>query len=151
MKMHGKIVNLLMAEDDNDDYLLAQDALKQSRVANKIFRVRDGEELITYLEGQDQYSNRNDFPLPNLIFLDLNMPKIDGREALALMRKKDLCTEIPIVVMTTSKSEEDIVDSYKLGVNSYIRKPVSFQGLVDVMTQIGNYWFEVVELPEIKE
>lgn len=147
MALAPKRVVLLMAEDDDDDFNLAKDALQEVRIANQLQRVNNGEELIEYLEGKAKYSDRSTSPLPNIIFLDLNMPKMDGREALAMIEKKAIHRQIPIVIMTTSQAEQDIFETYKLGANSYVRKPVSFAGLVDVMKSIGNYWFTVVELP----
>lgn len=147
--MHGnhKIV-LLMAEDDNDDFYLSQRALKEARVVNPLYRVKDGQELLDYLRGDGDYRDRGKYPLPGLVFLDLNMPKIDGREALSILKKDEELRSIPIVVLTTSKAEEDILETYQLGSNSYVRKPVSFESLVEVMKTIGSYWLEIVDLPE---
>ena len=142
----GKLITILIAEDDADDRLLAQEALNESRLVNEVHFVEDGEELLDYLRHAGHYATAA-APRPGVILLDLNMPRKDGREALTeLKRDKDL-RRIPVVVMTTSKAEEDILRSYDLGVNSFIVKPVTFEGLVEVMRTIGHYWFEIVELP----
>ena len=136
-----------MAEDDDDDFFLAGEALKEARILNPIRRVKNGEELIDYLKGNGMYADRQKFPLPGLIFLDLNMPKMDGRTALSIIKKDSTLKATPIVILTTSKSEEDILGSYALGTNSYVRKPVTFLSLVEVMKTIGTYWLEIVDLP----
>jgi CheY-like chemotaxis protein len=140
-------VTILMADDDDDDCMLAREALAESRLANELYLVRDGEELMDYLYGRGKYSDPKLAPRPGLILLDLNMPKKDGREALGEIKSNPQLKHIPIVVLTTSKAEEDIYRSYELGANSYITKPVTFASLVEVMRTIGKYWFEIVELP----
>lgn len=142
-----KEVIILMADDDDDDCMLTEKALKKSKLLNRLYRVRDGEELMDYLLRRGKYSDPQTSPRPGVILLDLNMPKKDGREALKEIKDDGDIKEIPIVVFTTSKAEEDIYKSYKLGVNSFITKPVTFDGLMDVMTSLGKYWFEIVELP----
>ncbi|MEC4982824.1 MAG: response regulator [Oscillatoria sp. PMC 1068.18] len=144
-----KPVVILMAEDDEDDRLLAQDALEENRLANDLYFVEDGEDLLDYLYRRGKYTNPQTSPRPGLILLDLNMPRKDGREALAEIKSDFHLRSIPIVVLTTSKAEEDIIRSYNLGVNSFIVKPVTFEGLVAVMKRLGEYWFEIVELPPI--
>jgi len=140
-------VTILMADDDEDDCMLAREALAESRLANALYLVRDGEELLDYLHQRGKYTDLNLAPRPGLILLDLNMPKKDGREALREIKTDPQLKHIPIVVLTTSKAEEDIYRSYELGANSYITKPVTFASLVEVMRTIGKYWFEIVELP----
>lgn len=142
-----KLVPILMAEDDEDDRLLAEDAFVESSLANPLFFVEDGEELLDYLYHRGCYADPEKFPLPGLILLDLNMPKKDGREALKEIKSDANLRHIPIVVLTTSKEEEDIVRSYSLGVNSFIVKPVTFEQLVEVIKYIGHYWLEIVALP----
>lgn len=136
-------IRLVLADDDEDDRLMAREALAVSRLTNPLDEVSDGIELLEYLRG---CLERKD-PLPGLILLDLNMPRMDGREALAEIKSNPELRRIPIVVLTTSKAEEDIFRTYDLGVNSFISKPIRFEGLVEIMTQIGQYWFEIVRLP----
>jgi len=140
-------VKILIAEDDEDDFLLASKALQEVRLVNEMYRVKDGEELMDYLMSKGNYQNREMYPLPNLILLDLNLPRKDGREALKEIKAHPELQKIPVIVLTTSKSEEDVVKSYGLGVNSFIRKPVTFQGLVDIMKTLKHYWLDIVTLP----
>ena len=139
-------ITILMADDDADDRLLTQRALAAARVLNELRFVEDGEELMDYLHQRGAYNDDN-APRPGLILLDLNMPRKDGREALQEIKQHSVLHRIPVVVMTTSQAEEDIVRAYDLGVNSYITKPVSFQGLAEVMKALSIYWFEIVKLP----
>lgn len=141
-----KPIVILMADDDDDDYVLTKKALAESRLLNDLIRVRDGEELMDYLHRKGEYTQEN-APRPGVILLDLNMPRKDGREALREIKSDDTLRNIPVVVFTTSKAEEDIYKTYQLGVNSFITKPVTFDSLTDVMRTLGNYWFEIVELP----
>ncbi|MGE3275897.1 MAG: response regulator [Vicinamibacterales bacterium] len=138
---------IALADDDPDDRELALQALEESRLANRLITVEDGEQLLDYLHGRGKYADREEYPRPGLILLDLNMPRKDGREALREMKADPSLRQIPVVVLTTSKAEEDIYRSYDLGVNSFITKPVTFDGLVQVMRVLGRYWFEIVELP----
>ena len=147
MSQSEEIVEILMADDDPDDRLLAERALHEYRLKNGIRFVEDGEELMDYLYRRGKYSAPGAAPTPGLILLDLNMPRKDGREALAEIKRDPVLHKIPVVVLTTSKAEEDIVRAYDLGVNSYITKPVSFQGLAEVMKTLSIYWFEIVKLP----
>jgi CheY-like chemotaxis protein len=139
-------ITLLLADDDEEDRLMTQEALTESRLANDIRFVSDGEELTDYLFKRGGYDEAN-APTPGLILLDLNMPKKDGREALAEIKSDPKLRQIPVVVLTTSKAEEDIFRSYALGVSSFITKPVTFEGLVEAMSVFTHYWFEIVELP----
>jgi len=136
-------IRILLADDDEDDRMLAKDALERGLLTNPIDEVTDGIELLDHLNG---LLDREE-PLPGLILLDLNMPRMDGREALARIRENDRLRRIPVVVLTTSKAEEDVYRTYDLGVNSFISKPVTFDGLVGVMSQLGKYWLEMVVLP----
>lgn len=138
---------ILMADDDDDDYLLTRKALKESRLLNQLHRVKDGEELLMYLRHEGDYTDVKKFERPGVILLDLNMPKVDGREALKEIKSDPKLRGIPVVVFTTSKAEEDIYRSYELGVNSFITKPVTFENLIQVMRTLGDYWFEIVSLP----
>lgn len=138
---------ILVAEDDAEDQMLVKDAMEESRLSNRIHFVSDGEELLAYLRHEGPYGDTEKYPRPGLILLDLNMPRKDGREAMKEIKSDPKLRVIPIVVLTTSKAEEDIVRTYDLGVNSFITKPVSFSALVNVMQTLGKYWFEIVELP----
>jgi CheY-like chemotaxis protein len=135
-----------MAEDDPEDRMLAEDALEESMLANELHFVEDGEELMDYLYKRGEYQDAP-APRPGLILLDLNMPRKSGREALAEIKGDPELRSIPVVVLTSSKAEEDIVRSYDLGANSYITKPVTFAGVVETIKVLGIYWFEIVELP----
>ncbi|HNX69041.1 MAG TPA: response regulator [Candidatus Omnitrophota bacterium] len=147
MNVLKKSIKILMAEDDEDDYLLAAKALYEARLLNEVHRVKDGEELMDYLLSHGTYQDRQVYPLPLLILLDLNLPKKDGREALKEIKAHPELSKIPVVVLTTSKSEEDVAKTYDLGVSSFIRKPVTFQGLVDIMKTLKHYWLDIVTLP----
>ena len=140
-------ITILMADDDPEDRMLTQEGFGESRLANDLRLVEDGEELMDYLFRRGRYSDPASAPRPGLILLDLNMPRKDGREALAEIKSDPSLRAVPVVVLTTSKAEEDIVRTYDLGVNSYITKPVTFGGLVNVLKTLNEYWFEIVELP----
>ena len=139
-------ITILMADDDDDDFLLTKKALEESKLANKLVRVKDGEELIDYLKQRGEYEGK-DIARPGMILLDLNMPRKDGREALKEIKADESLRDIPVVIFTTSKAEEDIYRSYQLGSNSFITKPVTFDKLVRVITALGSYWFKIVKLP----
>ncbi len=147
MSKNNNIV-ILMADDDEDDQLMARDAFETNRLHNVLYFVKDGIELMDYLRRQGNFSDPSTSPRPGLILLDLNMPLMDGREALKEIKSDPELHSIPIVVLTTSSAEEDIIKTYEYGVNSFITKPVTFQGLVEAIKQIGIYWFEIVELPD---
>ena len=136
-----------MADDDADDRRLTKDALEESRLANDLRFVENGEELLQYLRHQGKFSDEEEAPRPGLILLDLNMPRKDGRTALKEIKADPELRQIPVTVLTTSKADEDIFRSYDLGVNSYIVKPVTFEALVDILQTLEKYWFEIVELP----
>ncbi len=143
----AKSITILLADDDPDDRMLAQEAFEESRLRNTLEMVEDGEELMDYLLHRGKYAGGAARPRPSLILLDLNMPRKDGREALREIKSSPELRRIPIVVLTTSKADEDILRTYDLGVNSFITKPVTFEALVDVLLALGKYWFEIVELP----
>ncbi len=138
---------ILMADDDEDDVLLTQKALEKGKLLNTLYSVKDGEELLDFLLHRGAYTDGAQAPRPGIILLDLNMPRKDGREALREIKAHADLQDIPVVVFTTSKAEEDIYRSYKLGVNSFITKPVTFDSLIEVMQALGKYWFEIVTLP----
>lgn len=141
-------ITILYADDDEDDRMLVRDALAESRLRNDLRFVEDGEQLLDYLHRRGKWKDPKLSPRPGLILLDLNMPRLDGREALAEIKKSQELRRIPVVVLTTSKAEEDVLRSYDLGVNSFITKPVTFEALVELMRVLGRYWFEIVELPQ---
>jgi CheY-like chemotaxis protein len=146
-----KPITILMADDDPDDRLLTADALKEARLINDIRFVEHGEELLEYLRKQGKYAPPAEVPRPGLILLDLNMPRKDGRAVLKELKQDPDLRTIPVVVLTTSKDDEDVYRSYDLGVNSYIVKPVTFEALVDILQTLEKYWFEIVELPPKKD
>ena len=140
-------ITILLADDDEEDLQMTQEALQQNRLGNDLRFALDGEELMDYLLRRGRYADAGDSPKPGLILLDLNMPRKDGREALAEIKAHPDLRKIPVIVLTTSKAEEDIFRTYDLGVNSFITKPVTFSGLVEAMRVVSQYWFEIVELP----
>ncbi|WP_242929218.1 response regulator [Pontibacter vulgaris] len=144
-----RTIIILIADDDAEDRMLVKDALEESRLKNNIHFVENGEELMDYLYHRGKFTDKDKYPTPGLILLDLNMPKKDGREALKEIKSDDHLKLIPVVVLTTSKAEEDILRTYDLGVSSFITKPVTFASLVDVMKTLSKYWFEIVELPKL--
>ena len=143
----AKPITILMADDDPDDRQMTREAFEESRLANDLRFVEDGAELMDYLCRRNQYTDPDSSPRPGLILLDLNMPKKDGRQALSEIKANPSLRNIRVVVMTTSKAEEDILRTYDLGASSYVTKPVTFAALVDVITTMGRYWLEIVELP----
>jgi CheY-like chemotaxis protein len=142
-----KPVTILMADDSSDDRFLAREALRESLVVNDLREVEDGEELMDYLCRRGEYSDPASSPRPGLILLDLNMPRKSGREALEEIKEDENLRRIPIVVLTTSEDEADIIASYDLGVSSFITKPVTFERLVEIMKAFGKYWIEIVSIP----
>lgn len=141
-------ITILVCDDDADDRMLTGQALEMAHVSNTVKFVEDGEQLLDYLYQRGEYGGEQGLaPRPGLILLDLNMPRMNGREALKIIKSDTELSDIPIVVLSTSQLDEDIVRSYKLGVNSFISKPVTFSGLVDAMNVLGRYWLEIVELP----
>lgn len=140
-------ITILMADDDPDDRLLVQDAFDEIRLANPLVFVEDGLELMDHLNRRGKYAHLAGTPLPGLILLDLNMPKKDGREALKEIKSAPALRMIPIVVLTTSNAEEDILRTYDLGTNSFIVKPVTFDKLVEIIRKVTQYWLEIVRLP----
>lgn len=140
-------VVIVVADDDEDDRLMVREALEEAHLANELRFVEDGEELLDYLRRQGRYAAPGAAPRPGLVLLDLNMPRKDGREALREIKADPDLRKLPVVVLTTSKADEDIRRTYDLGVNSFITKPVSFEALVEIVRTLGRYWFDIVELP----
>jgi len=138
-------IHILLAEDDPDDQLLTRRALEASPVTVAMTVVEDGAELMQYLRREEQYGATAE--RPDLILLDLNMPRMDGREALREIKTDAELRRIPVVVLTTSEAERDVLESYNLGVNAFVTKPVSFADLADAMEALGEFWFDFVRLP----
>ncbi len=140
-------VTILVADDDADDRQLVAEAFGEAKIRNDLRFVEDGVELLEYLQRRGKYVEPDSSPRPGLILLDLNMPRMDGREALSLIKEDRNLRSIRVIIMTTSKAEQDIVQSYDLMASSYITKPVRFESLVDVVKTLSKYWLEIVELP----
>jgi len=147
MQETGKPITILMADDDADDRLMAKEAFEESRLANDLHFVEDGVELLDYLKRRGKYEDPASSPRPGLILLDLNMPKKDGREALKEIKADPKLKNIRVVILTTSKAEEDIYRTYDLSAASYITKPVTFSAMAEVVKVMGKYWLEIVALP----
>jgi CheY-like chemotaxis protein len=143
----NKTFTILMANDDEDTRFLVQEALQEVRLAIRSEFVENGEQVLDYLYCRGRYADRSNWHRPDLILLDLNMPRLDGREALTLIRSDPDLQHLPVVILTTSHRSGDILLSYRLGANSFISKPVTFEGLVEVMKTLCQYWFEIVSLP----
>lgn len=138
---------ILLAENNDDHYLLIKDAFQQGSSLHDVKRVENGEELLDYLLHQGRYQDPATSPSPSLILLDLNMPKKDGREALMEIKSHPVLRKIPTVILTTSNAEKDILDCYDYGANTFIRKPMDFDQLVKTLQVVVNYWFKISELP----
>lgn len=139
---------ILYAEDDDDDFLLVKDAFEESGSKVDIRRVKDGEELLSYLLRQGPYENEQEYPRPCLVLLDLNMPRKDGREALRDIKSDPGLRRLPVVIVTTSRAKEDVFRTYDLGANSFIRKPIHFNHFVEIAELLKKYWFDAVILPQ---
>jgi CheY-like chemotaxis protein len=140
-------VRIVVADDDADDRMMIKDAFEESKLSNPVDFVEDGVQLLEYLRRQGPYQHLANQPFPGFILLDLNMPRKDGRTVLKEIKSDPVLHRIPIIILTTSKAEEDIIKTYNLGVNSFICKPVSFDKLVDIVKTVGHYWIEIVALP----
>ena len=146
--MKSNTMSIHMGDDDLDDQLLVSDALLEAKLGNPIDFTNNGLELLQYLRREGEFSHLQGEPLPGLILLDLNMPIMDGREVLNELKRDPVFKAIPVVILTTSKAEEDIAKTYNMGVNSFIIKPVSFDSLVETIKSMTNYWFHIVSLPD---
>ncbi|MDD3861241.1 MAG: response regulator [Bacteroidales bacterium] len=143
------LAQILLVEDNQMDVILTLDAFREAKLQNKINVARNGQEALDYLFGEGKYSDRNIFPLPSLILLDLKMPGIDGFEVLSRIKSTEGLKRIPVVILTSSKDEGDRALSYDIGANSYLIKPVSFDGFIDVVRKIDDYWFSLnINAPE---
>lgn len=142
---HSQTFDILLVEDDPGDAGLTKAALAQARILCKLHHVSDGVEAMAFLRRQGIHANA---PTPHLVLLDLNMPRMSGREVLAAMRGDEALHKIPVVVLTTSDVEADIETSYELGANSFITKPVDIDQFIDSIKAVGDYWFSIVRLPQ---
>jgi CheY-like chemotaxis protein len=138
---------ILMADDDVEDCLLVRDALLETGRPCDLHFVRDGEELFDYLRHEGEYVEGRNSPWPDLILLDLKMPRKDGRETIRQLKSDPHYRQIPVIALTTSSAADDVEYTYNAGANSYIKKPATFRELVGVLDALGRYWFETVELP----
>lgn len=150
MSRRTKPIVILVADDDADDRMLLQDAFEEGRISNDLHFVEDGEQLLAYLRREGDFADPAKAPFPGMILLDLNMPRMDGREALKIIKADPALQNIPVIVLTTSQAEEDVARTYRLGVSSFICKPVTFEGLVKVVQVLSEYWIEIVELPSMR-
>lgn len=149
MSTENRLFTILMVDDDPDDRLLFKEACEEVRLRNPLEFLENGEQLVDFLQRRGPYADRKDEPFPGIILLDLNMPLKDGREALEEIKADPALRHIPIIVLTTSKDEDDILSSYGLGASSYIVKPISLDRLMRVVNSIGEYWVEIVEVPTL--
>lgn len=140
---------ILLVEDSEEDFITTKRALKRAGVANTIDRVKTGDEVIEYLRHTGRFENREDHTLPGLILLDLNLPGMDGRDALRILKADDELKTIPVIVFTTSRDKRDIDACYRDGANSYVQKPVDFEGFVQALGRLNDYWFEISILPRV--
>ena len=147
MSRNTSPITILIAEDDIDDRMLLKDAFEENKLSNELRFVENGEELLAYLRREGKFADTAESPYPGLVLLDLNMPRMDGREALKVIKNDPQLKCLPVVVLTTSKAEEDIVRTYNLGVSSFITKPVTFKDLLRVVQVLNEYWIEIVQLP----
>ena len=144
-----KSISFLIVDDDEDDRLLIEDAFVECEMANKRDYVADGVEMLQFLRAEGRWANRERAELPSIILLDLNMPRMDGRTALAHLKKDPVLRHIPVVVLTTSRSDEDKLRAYDLGATSYILKPVTFDAIIKLVQALESYWATHVELPHL--
>lgn len=141
----GKVIDVLLVEDDPGDVLMTREAFEDNKVANRLAVVSDGVSALAYLRKEGEHA---DARTPDLVLLDLNLPRMDGREVLEAMKNDDALRSIPVVVLTTSEAEEDVVRSYSLHANAYVTKPVDFDRFIEVVRQIDEFFVEVVRLPQ---
>jgi two-component system response regulator len=147
MSNHPKPITILMADDDAEDRQLTKEAFVEAKVANDLRFVCDGEELMDYLKHRGKYSDPANSPRPAILLLDLNMPKKDGREALNEIKADKALRQIRVIILTTSRADEDVHRAYDISAASFITKPVNFDSLVEAVKALGKYWLEIVELP----
>lgn len=147
----AQMVPLLLVEDDSEDIDITQRAFKRGKIGNPLYVVRDGEEAMEFLQHTGRYRDEDEAPQPGLILLDLNLPRLDGREVLRRIKSNPDLRRIPVVVLTMSSEEADVLGCYDLGANTYIVKPVSFDSFLQAVITIGQYWLVIAELPDHEE
>jgi two-component system response regulator len=145
--MDNAVIEILLVEDNRDDVKLALHAFQKQHLANKIHVVRDGAEALEFIFSTGRYTHRSGEENPRIILLDLKLPLVDGIEVLRRIKAEQRTQTIPVVIMTTSHEERDLVESYRLGVNSYILKPVDFDQFTEVIRQLGYYWLLLNQVP----
>jgi len=143
-----KTADILLVEDNPGDVQLTKEALENCKMVNKLYVAEDGEEALDFLYKRGEYVN---MPKPDLVILDLNLPKKDGREVLQIIKQDDTLKTIPVVVLTTSKAEEDVIKTYKLHANCYVTKPLDLDRFIEVVKSIENFWMGIVVLPDGKK
>jgi CheY-like chemotaxis protein len=141
----------LLAEDDDNDVYFFQRALEQAQIVHPLRRVTDGEEAIEYLRGEGKYANRDEFPLPTVLLLDLKMPRRNGFEVIEWVRSQPLLRRLPIVVLSSSRADPDVARAYDLGANTYLVKPVKFDHLVELVRLLDSYWLKLAERPNLSK
>lgn len=145
--MLHKEINILLAEDNPADVEITQEAFKRGKLGNKMFVVRDGREALDYLFHQGEYQDKAAYPTPDLILLDIKMPKVDGLEVLEKIKRDEELKRLPVIMLTVSDREADVIKAYNTGVNSYIVKPVKFSDFLDVVARVKEYWITITKLP----
>jgi len=138
---------ILVAEDDQDDFEMIEEVFIENKILNPIFHVNDGAELMCYLRREEPFQDKHEYPRPGIILLDLNMPKLDGREALSLIKTDESLRRIPVVVFSSSELPDDIIGSYNLGANSFIKKPINMMDFIKIIRAFSDYWLQVVRIP----
>jgi two-component system, response regulator len=138
---------ILLVEDNPDDEELTLRALKKNNIVNNVVVARDGAEALDFLFGAGKYAGRDPADLPQIVLLDINLPKVDGLEVLRRVRESEATRLLPVVILTSSKEEQDLIQGYRLGANSYVRKPVDFNQFVEAVRQLGLYWLVLNESP----
>lgn len=144
---HYKEAVILLVEDSLADQELVRRVMEHSKIRNELRVVEDGVEAMAYLKNEDGYSDTSRFPKPDLVLLDINMPRMDGKQVLSEIRKDSNLKSVPVIILTTSTSEKDVFESYHLGANAYVSKPVDFEGFTDAIRQMESFWLMVATLP----
>ncbi|MFO1519792.1 MAG: response regulator [bacterium] len=145
--VHHRRLRLLLVEDDEDDSLLLRDAMEESGLPFEFARLKDGEGLVDFLLRQGTFIERKDAFFPDLILLDLNLPRKDGREVLREIRNHPRLSSLPVIILTTSQNDDDVLQCYQRGANAFLRKPTRFDEIVEMIKSLHDFWFEKAELP----